>query len=122
VQYNDILTELNDVLDALEIPVTTGVFSDTPPPEYMVITPLSDRFGYHADDKPEIDIQEVRLSLFCRENYTERVHQLTDILIVSDFTITDRKFVGYDTSNDFYHYSIDVEKYYGRDFCGESRS
>ncbi len=37
-----ILSDLNEALLPLGIPVETGVFSDTPPDEYLVFTPLTD--------------------------------------------------------------------------------
>ena len=58
-----LLEDLNGTLDPLGIPIETGVFQDTPPEEYLVITPLSDSFGFHADDLPQYEVQEARIEL-----------------------------------------------------------
>lgn len=55
-----LLTELNAILPPL-LPVETGVFSDTPPDRYAVVTPLADAFDLHADNKPGVDIQSARI-------------------------------------------------------------
>ena len=65
----NIFEELNGVLGGLGIPVETGVFSGTAPDAYLVIVPLSDGFGYHADNTPHEDVQEARVSVYSRGNY-----------------------------------------------------
>ena len=59
-----LLEDLNTCLLPLGIPIETGVFSDAPPDEYLVITPLGDSFGLHGDNTPLYDIQEARAVLF----------------------------------------------------------
>ena len=49
-----ILSELKGILSSLEIPIETGVFSDTPPDEYLVLTPITDELNYFADDFPSV--------------------------------------------------------------------
>lgn len=66
-----LLSELNAIAESCGVQVETGIFSDVAPNTYLVLTPLLDGFDLHADNQPSIDIQEVRLSLFCRENYTK---------------------------------------------------
>lgn len=66
-----LLSELNTIAESCGVPVETGVFSDAAQDTYLVLTPLSDSFDLHADNQPSIDVQEVRLSLFCKENYTK---------------------------------------------------
>lgn len=61
-----LLSELNAIAESCGVPVEIGVFSDTAPDTYLVLTPLSDSFDLHADNRPGIDIQEVRLSLFTK--------------------------------------------------------
>ena len=56
----NILEELNSVLGGLGLPLETGVFSGKAPDEYLVIVPISDGFGYHADNTPHEDVQEAR--------------------------------------------------------------
>jgi len=70
-----LLTELNTILPAI-VPVETGIFSDTPPDRYAVITPLSDEFDLYADNEPGVDIQAARISLFDKGNYTKMKNQI----------------------------------------------
>jgi hypothetical protein len=45
-----ILSELNTLLGTLDIPIETGIFSEAPPDEYLVITPMSDSLDLYADN------------------------------------------------------------------------
>ncbi len=108
----NILSELNTLFNTINIPVETGVFSGVPPDEYLVLTPLTDSFALFGDNKPQIDVQEVRLSLFSKKNYLQRKNQLVRLLIQADFVITDRLYVGHEDDTGFHHYAIDVAKQY----------
>jgi hypothetical protein len=107
-----ILSELNTVLAAVGIPVETGVFSGVPPDEYLVITPMNETFEVYADNQPQQEIQEARLSLFVKGSYTVRKNQVIKALLVADFTITDRRYIGHEDDTGFYNYAIDVLKEY----------
>ena len=48
-----LLSELNTLLDTLNIPVETGVFTGKVPETYVVITPLTDTFALYAGDCPQ---------------------------------------------------------------------
>ena len=113
-----ILEELNSVLSGIGLKVETGKFSDTAPGEYVVLTPITDSFDLYADDIPRYDISEVRVSLFSRNNYTKRVKQLVKTLFSAGFTITERRYIGYDDSTGYHGYSVDVEKSYTTNFGG----
>jgi hypothetical protein len=106
------LDELKSVIEYLGIPVETGVFSETPPDSYVVITPISDVFGVFADNLPRYESQQARLSLFKKGNYITIKNQLTTALLTADFTITDRIYVGHEDDTGYYHYAIDVLKVY----------
>ena len=106
-----ILSDLNTALSGLEIPVETGVFSDEAPAEYLVITPLTDIF-FFADNKPHHEIQQARLSLFSKGNYMETKDIVVSQLLDTDFTITDRLYIGHEDDTGYHHYAIDVEKEY----------
>lgn len=108
-----ILTELISFFNSILIPVETGVFSDTAPDVYVVITPIADTFGYHADNQPEFDVQEARISLFSKGNYQQTKKQIVGDLIQLDFTLTDRRYLGYENDTGYHHMAIDVEKHYG---------
>lgn len=107
-----LLSELNTIADKCGVSVETGAFSNVAPDTYLVLTPLSDSFDLHADNQPSVDIQEVRLSLFCRENYTKIKNMLVRVLLAADMTITDRRYIGFETDTGYHHYAIDVAKSY----------
>lgn len=107
-----ILADIQSALSDLDIPIETGVFSDEPPEEYVVVTPLADTYELHADNLPEYETQEARLSLFSRGNYLKRKKQLSKALLAANFTITDRRYIGHEDDTDYHHYAIDVAKLY----------
>ena len=51
-----LLSELNAIAESCGVPVETGVFSDAAPDTYLVLTPLSDTFDLHADNRPSVDV------------------------------------------------------------------
>ena len=107
-----ILSELNALFETINIPVETGVFSGVPPDEYIVLTSLSDSFTVFGDNKPLADINEVRISLFSKNNYLQIKNQLVRMLLHADFVITDRRYIGHEDDTGYHHYAIDVAKYY----------
>ena len=107
-----ILDDASRVLDTLGIPYETGVFSDEAPEQYIVTVPLSDTFALHTDNLPNADVQVIRLSVFSKINYTELVDGLVAALLLNDFTITDRHYIGFDSSTGYHQYVVDAEKCY----------
>ena len=65
----NILSEVKSIIETLNIPVETGTFSDKAPDEYIVLVPLADSFPLNADDEPQTDKQELRISIFTKGNY-----------------------------------------------------
>lgn len=108
----NIFEELNGVLGGLGIPVETGVFSGTAPDAYLVIVPLSDGFGYHADNTPHEDVQEARVSVYSMGNYIAIKNKIVKALVGAEFTITDRRYIGYETEAGYHHYVVDAQKNY----------
>lgn len=84
VEKVSLLEDLNHCLLPLGIPIETGVFSDTPPDEYLVITPLADTFGLHADNAPQYEVQEARLSFFKKGSYTKQKNRIVRALLGAD--------------------------------------
>ena len=107
-----LLSELKIVIEAVGLPVETGVFSGEPPAEYVVVTPLADTYELHADNLPGYETQEARLSLFSKGNYLKRKEQLSKALLAADFVITDRRYIGHEDDTGYHHYAIDVAKLY----------
>lgn len=107
-----LLAELNALAEDIGISVETGVFTGTAPDEYLVLTPLSDSFTLFADNKPQYDVQEVRISLYARGSYMERKDQIVRALLAADIGITDRRFISHEDDTGYFHYAIDVAKSY----------
>ena len=105
------LEELNTLISPL-VPIETGVFSDTPPDEYMVITPLVDTFELHGDNSAGYEIQEARLSLFVKGNYIQLKKTIVCTLLSAEFSITDLRYIGYEDDTGYHHSAIDVAKLY----------
>ena len=107
-----LLSDLNEVLMPLGIPIETGVFSGVPPDEYLVFIPLTDIFEVHADNRPGFDVQEVRISLFSKGNYQQRKRQIITALLNADITVTERRYIGHEDDTGYHHYAIDCGKCY----------
>lgn len=107
-----LLAELNAIAKQSGIAVETGVFTDTPPDAYLVLSPMADSFGIHADNAPGIEIQEVRLSLFSKGSYTKLKNTLIRAILAAEITITDRRYVGHEDDTGYHNYAIDVAKHY----------
>ena len=107
-----LLSELNTIAESCGVPVETGIFSDAAPDTYLVLTPLSDSFDLHADNRPGTDTQEVRLSLFTKGSYTEVKNALVRLLLAADMTITARRYIGHEGDTGYHNYAIDVAKLY----------
>jgi hypothetical protein len=107
-----LLSELNAIMGGLDIPVETGVFSGVPPDEYAVLTPMLDDFAIFADDAPQGETQEVRISLFSKTNYRQRVRQITAALLAAGITVTGRRYVGYENETGYHNYAVDAAQYF----------
>jgi len=107
-----LLADLNLILAPFDIPVETGVFSDIPSDDYLVLTPMSDRLDLFADNDAYMIVSEARISLFTKNNYVQLKEDLTKALQLGGITITDRQYVDYEQDTKFHHYAIDVMKEY----------
>ena len=104
------LEELNTIVESAGLPVETGVFSGTAPDEYVVITPISEHFALFSDDGPGMNIEETRLSLFSKKNYTQQKDLLVRMLLTAGFIVTERRYIGYEADTGYHHVAIDVAK------------
>lgn len=107
-----VLADIQTALSGLDIPFETGVFGDSAPAKYIVVVPLTDTFDLHADNAPGIEVLEARLSLFVQGSYTADKNAIVKTLLNHDFTITDRRYIGYETETGYHHYAVDVAKHY----------
>ncbi len=108
----NILTEANALLKPLGVPVETGVFKSEAPDTYVVLVPLADTFPLNADNMPQTDLQELRITLFSKGNYIKLKNKITALLLSEFFCITDRRYNGFDTGAGYHQYTIDVAKNY----------
>lgn len=108
----NILSELKSLLLDMNVPIETGVFSKKAPDEYIVLVPLADSYPFNADNTPQMDQQEVRISIFTKGNYIKLKNNISKKLIMNFFYITDRRYNGFDTDTGYYQYTIDVAKTY----------
>jgi hypothetical protein len=108
----NILQELTTLLTGLGVNVETGVFSDTAPDEYVVITPLTDSFNLFGDNRPEFETQEARLSIYSKGNYLELKNKIVKALLNADFTITERQYIEHEDDTGYHHYAVDTAKIY----------
>ena len=108
----NILEDTNEVLKALGIPIETGIFKSEAPDTYIVLIPLMDTFPLNADDMPQTDMQELRITLFSKGNYIKLKNKITAKLLSGDFCITGRRYNGFDTGASYHQYTIDVAKNY----------
>lgn len=107
-----VLADIQTALAPLPIPVETGAYTAAAPDKYIVVVPLTDSFELFADNAPGYDVQEARLSLYAKGSYTTEKNAVVRALLNSDFTITDRRYVGYETDTGYHHYVVDVAKHY----------
>ena len=107
-----VLADLQLALTPLSIPMETGVFTEAAPDQYIVVIPMTDTFELYADNSPGTEVQEARLSLFSKGNYMPAKKGVVRALLAADFTITDRRYNGYETETGYHHYVVDVAKHY----------
>lgn len=108
-----VLSDINETLEPLGIPLETGIFKGQAPDTYIVVVPMADSFELHADNIPGCDVQEARISLYAKGSYTKDKNAIVRALLSADFTITDRRYIGYETETGYFHYNVDVAKHYG---------
>jgi hypothetical protein len=108
----NIISELSALLETLGIKFETGHYSGKPPDEYVVIVPLGDSFEAHADNAPQQETQNARLSIYAKKNYYPLRNRLVKALIQADFHVTDRRFIGFEADTKIYHYAVEVQKLY----------
>lgn len=107
-----LLRELTTLITSLGLRVETGVFSGKAPDEYAVITPMADVFDGFADNRPQFEMQEARISLYTKNNYQQRKGQIVRALLDGDFEVTDRRYIGHEDDTGYHHYGIDAAKLY----------
>ena len=108
----NIIEELSALLTGLCVPFETGHYGGVPPDQYVVIIPLADTFDLSADNRPQVDVQEVQLAIYSKQNYYPLRNKITAALLDADFTITDRRYIEFEADTKFHHAVIDTVKHY----------
>lgn len=107
-----LLSDIKEILSPIGVPTETGIFSDKAPDEYIVVVPLADTFDFFADNKPQIDVNEARISIYTKGNYIKLKNDIIKAFINAEFVITDRQYIGYEAETGYHHYNVDVANYY----------
>jgi len=108
----NILEESTALITGLSIPVETGVFSDTAPETYIVVTPLADTYLSYSDNRPGWETQEARLSLYSKGNYLSTKMTVLASLLAAGFVVTQRLYIAHEDDTGYHHYAIDIAKLY----------
>lgn len=108
----NILSDAKKLLEPLKMPIETGAFTGEAVDSYIVLVPLADTYPLSADDKPTVDCQELRITIYSKNNYLKTKNRIQAILISQYFFITGRTYNGYDTDTGYHQYTIDVAKNY----------
>ena len=107
-----ILSDVKTLFEPLQLPIETGVYKGEAVDRYIVLVPMSDTFHLHADNIPNAEVQDLRISIYAKGNYRKLTNRIVKLLLGAEFTITDRRYIGYETETNYYHYVVDIEKNY----------
>jgi len=110
---DNILSDLNALLTGLGFKVSTGVYKESPPDEYIVITPTNNFFLGYADNKPRFETQGAEISLYTRGQYIDQTNLIVGALLKDGYTIPLRLYEGIDNNAGLHHYTIGVYSLYG---------
>ena len=108
----DLLTDLSAILCELGIPHETGAHTDPAPDTYAILSPLGDSFAVEGDGHPLDEQQEVRISLWCRDDYRALKRRIERAVLAADMTVTSRRYVRFETETEYHIYAIDVANLY----------
>ena len=64
-----LLEKLISLFSQLDVPIETGIFSGQAPEQYIVLIPVISTYELYADNLPEQDVEEVRISIYSKTNY-----------------------------------------------------
>lgn len=104
-----LLAKLTHICHNLDLPVATVLYTESPAPEtYCVLTPLDEIFQLYRDNKPGVDVEEVRISLFTTNNYRQVAKRITMACIDAGLTVTARRYIGHEDDTGYHHWTIDL--------------
>jgi len=76
-----LLEKLISLFSQLDVPIETGIFSGQAPEQYIVLIPVTSTYELYADNLPEQDIEEVRISIYSKTNYLSIKRSLEKIFM-----------------------------------------
>ena len=107
-----LLAKLTNICHSLDLPVATVLYTESPAPDtYCVLTPLDETFQLYGDNRPGVDVEEVRISLFTTSNYRQVAKKLTAACIDANLTVTARRYIGHEDDTGYHHWTIDLADY-----------
>ena len=101
-----LLNNLTTLINQLNVPVETGVFSDEAPEQYIVLIPVTSNYDLYADNLPTIDVEEVRISIYSKTNYLNLKRRIERLILSNELTITDRRYNGFEKESKYHHYNL----------------
>lgn len=107
-----LLEKLISLFSQLDVPIETGIFSGQASEQYIVLIPVTSTYELYADNLPEQDIEEVRISIYSKTNYLSIKRILEKILLKNGLTITERRYNGYEKESKYHHFTIDVADHF----------
>ena len=102
------LSDIKEILLPINIYMETGVFTDKSLDRYIVFAPIEQFYDVFADNKPLIDVHEVRISIYTKGNYSKLKNDIVNAFLKAEYTITNRQYIGYETDTGYHHYDSDV--------------
>ena len=107
-----LLAKLTNICHSLDLPVATVLYTESPAPDtYCVLTPLDEIFQLYRDNRPGVDVEEVRISIFTKHNYRAVAKQLTTACIDAALTVTSRRYIGHEDDTGYHHWTIDISDF-----------
>ncbi len=57
-------------------------------------------------------MKETSISFYAQGSYTKDKNAIVQSLLAAELTITNRRYIGYETETGYHHYAVDVANYY----------
>lgn len=61
---------------------------------------------------PGVDVQEARVSIYTKGNYTAAKNAVVRMVLAAGLTVTARQYIGYEPDTGYHHYNVDVAHFY----------
>ena len=113
---SNILSDVVSICGSISLPCEVGVYHATPAPiAYAVLVPI-DVNTLCADDRPQQEVQSLRIMLYTKGSYTAKLKQLKNQIVDAGLCISDSRHIEYEPDSGYHSYAVDVEKNYEWDY------